>query len=75
LRWNDTTGGTTSTIVERKTGMTGTYRPIATVGPGVTELKDDPGGAQGTLYCYRLKAINPKTQASSGYSNEVCKQT
>jgi hypothetical protein len=73
VHWNDNSGGAASTIVERKTGMTGVYRPIATVAPGVTELKDDPGGTPGTLYCYRVKAINAKTQESSGYSNEVCK--
>jgi hypothetical protein len=74
LRWEDTTGGTASTMVERKIGTTGTYQLLGIVPPGVTELKDAAGGPPGTVYCYRVRAIDSKGQASSSYSKEVCKQ-
>jgi len=55
--------------VERKTGPTGTYAPIATTGTGATTYVDSTVVA-GTTYCYRVRASN--ALGGSGYSNEAC---
>jgi hypothetical protein len=68
LTWVDNAGGIANFIVERKTGMTGTYARIATTGPGITTYVDSAVVA-GT-YCYRVKASN--ASGESGYSNEAC---
>jgi len=70
LTWVDNAGGIANFIVERKTGMTGTYARIATTGPGITTYVDLAVVA-GTTYCYRVKASN--ASGESGYSNEACR--
>ena len=55
--------------MERKTGPTGTYAPIATTGTGATTYVDSTVVA-GTTYCYRVSASN--ALGGSGYSNEAC---
>lgn len=70
LNWVDNAGGTTNFVVERKTGITGTYARIATTGIGVTTYTDLAVVA-GITYCYRVKASNSLEESS--YSNEACK--
>ena len=70
LNWVDNAGGTAAFIIDRKTGMTGTYARIATTGPGITTYIDMAVVA-GTTYCYRVMASN--ALGESGYSNEACK--
>jgi len=69
LDWVDNAGGSAYFNVERKTGTTGTYAPIATTGPGTTTYADS-AVVVGTTYCYRVKASN--ALGDSGYSNEAC---
>ena len=69
LNWVDNSGGVARFIIERRTGTTGTYAPIATTGTGITTYKDS-AIVGGTTYCYRVKASN--ASGESGYSNEAC---
>ena len=69
LDWVDNTGGTANFIIERKTGRSGTYAPIATTGIGITTYTDS-AVVGGITYCYRVKASN--AFGDSGYSNEAC---
>ena len=69
LTWADNSGGTAKFIIERRIGTTGTYRPIATTGTGITTYTDSEIAGD-TTYCYRVKAFN--ASAESGYSNEAC---
>jgi hypothetical protein len=69
LNWVDNSGGVAKFIIERRTGTSGTYAPIATTGTGITTYTDAAIVA-GTTYCYRIKASN--ASAESGYSNEAC---
>ena len=59
--------GTARFIIERRTGTTGTYAPIAMTGTGTTTYKDSAIVGDPT-YCYRVKASN--TSEESSYSNE-----
>src|SRR5262249_49509662 len=68
LEWVDNSGGAARFIIERRTGTTGTYAPIATAATGVTTYKDS-AIVGGSTYCYRVKASN--ASGESGYSNET----
>jgi hypothetical protein len=69
LTWMDNAGGIAKFIVERKTGASGTYAPIATTGTAITTYIDTAVVA-GITYCYRVKAFNASGESS--YSNEAC---
>ena len=69
LTWADNSTDEDGFNIDRKTGLTGTYTTIASVGPEITnytdaDLFDD------TEYCYRIYAFNSAT--SSPYSDEAC---
>jgi len=72
LTWTDNSTNEDGFAIERKTGPTGTFAQIATVGPRVTSYVDS-GIASVTTYCYRLLAFN--TAGNSAYSNEACGTT
>src|SRR5437899_6741150 len=72
LTWADDSTNEHGVAIERKTGPTGTFAQIATVGPRVTSYVDS-GIASVTTYCYRLLAFN--TAGNSAYSNEACGTT
>src|SRR5437870_373542 len=72
LTWTDNSTNEDGFSIERKTGPTGTFAQIATVGPRVTSYIDS-GIASVTTYCYRLLAFN--TAGNSAYSNEACGTT
>jgi len=55
--------------IERKTGTTGSYAQIATVGPTVMSYLDT-GLAVGSTYCYQVAAYN--AAGDSPYTPEVC---
>jgi predicted phage tail protein len=68
LAWNDNSYNEFGFRIERKTGVTGTYTQIATVGPDVTSYTD-PNLAPATIYFYRVRAFNQK--GNSSFSNEA----
>ena len=68
LSWTDNSGAESGYKIERKTGLSGIYSQIATVGVNVSsypnaELTD------GTTYYYRVRAYN--ANGDSGYSNDA----
>src|SRR5262249_12687059 len=62
----------TGISVERSLGNTGTFTEIATTSPTVTSYTDTLL-ADGTTYCYRVRAFNATTY--SDYSNSACGTT
>ena len=71
LSWSDNSNEVGFRI-ERRTGTTGTYAEIATVGVN-TASYTDVNLPNGTTYCYRVRAYN--AGGTSGYSNEQCATT
>ncbi len=69
LSWTDNSTNETGFKIDRKTGTSGTYAQIASVGAGITSYTDSTVTA-GTNYCYRLYAYN--TAGNSTYTAEVC---
>lgn len=72
LTWTDNSQGETGFKIERKTGASGTYAEIATVGANVTK-KNDTGLNKKTTYYYRVRAYN--AAGDSPYSNEASART
>jgi len=72
LSWQDNSNNETGFKIERKTGASGTWSEIATVGAGVRTYQNT-GLAANTTYCYRVRAYN--SAGNSGYSNEPCATT
>lgn len=68
LSWIDNSFNETGFKVERKTGVSGIYGEIASVGANATTYSDT-GLSAGTTYYYRVRAYN--TSGYSSYSNEV----
>jgi len=68
LTWRDNATNETGFKIERKTGATGTYAQIATVGANVVTYTNS-GLAANTKYYYRVRAYN--ATGNSPYSNEV----
>ena len=72
LTWTDNATNEDGFAVARKTGSTGTFAQIATVGPNLTSYADSAAAAV-TTYCYRVAAFN--IAGSSAYSSEACGTT
>ncbi|HVP90035.1 MAG TPA: SBBP repeat-containing protein [Terriglobales bacterium] len=68
LAWTDRSTDETGFKVERKTGASGTWAEIGTVGANVTDFPDT-GLNEGTTYVYRVRAYN--SIGDSGSSNEL----
>jgi hypothetical protein len=66
--WTDNSSNELGFKIERKTGSTGVYAQIATVGANVTSFSNT-GLAASTLYFYRVRATN--SVGDSGYCSEV----
>src|SRR5262245_5270292 len=66
LSWSDNSTNEDGFRIERRTGTTGTYAEIATIGAN-TASYTDANLANGTTYCYRVRAYN--AAGMSGYSN------
>jgi M6 family metalloprotease-like protein len=62
LSWTDNLTGEAGYRIERRTGFSGTWGEIATVGANVTIFRDD-GLSAVTAYSYRIRGYN-----ASGYS-------
>jgi hypothetical protein len=71
LAWVDNSGNEDGFKIDRMTGTSGVFVPIATVGANVTSYSD-PNLSDGTNYCYRVKAFN---SAGDSPSVEGCKAT
>ncbi|MHC4440671.1 MAG: S8 family serine peptidase, partial [Planctomycetota bacterium] len=72
LFWADNSSGESGYRIERKTGPTGTYSEIATVGTN-DDTYADTGLGTSTTYYYRVRAFNDN--GVSPYSNEVSAET
>jgi hypothetical protein len=57
LSWSDNSTNEVGFRIERRTGATGTYAEIATVGVN-TASYTDVNLPNGTTYCYRVRAYN-----------------
>src|SRR4026208_2088367 len=71
LAWVDNSGNEDGFKIDRMTGTTGVFVPMATVGANVTSYTD-PNLLDGTNYCYRVKAFN---SAGDSAFVEGCKTT
>jgi hypothetical protein len=72
LSWVDNSTDESGFNIERKSGTTGTYAQIASVGANVISYTDS-SLTNSTTYCYRVNAFN--TAGTSPYSPEVCATT
>src|SRR5262245_3513286 len=57
LNWLDNSANADGFPIERDAGQTGSFTPVATVGPNVTSYTDT-SVVSGTTYCYRVSAFN-----------------
>jgi len=77
LVWQDNADNEIGFKIERKTGTTGTFVQIATIGAtagsGSGVYYEDSGLTPGTSYCYKVRAYN--SADNSLYSNETCATT
>jgi hypothetical protein len=69
LAWTDNSNNEDGFRIERKTGTSGTFSQIASVGVNVTSYTDT-SLTDGATYCYRLRAFN--LAGNSAYSPEGC---
>jgi RHS repeat-associated protein len=68
LTWSSDSSGTSSFIIERKAGASGTYAPVATVPIGATNFSDNHLSPS-TQYFYTVEALG--AGGASGSSNAV----
>ncbi|PKP53290.1 MAG: hypothetical protein CVT90_02285, partial [Candidatus Altiarchaeales archaeon HGW-Altiarchaeales-3] len=77
LVWQDNSNNEIGFKIERKTGTTGIFTQIATIGATVSTgsgvYYEDTGLVANTTYCYRVRAYN--IAGDSSYSNEACATT
>ena len=69
LSWSDNSTNEDTLLLERKTGLQGSFSQIQSFAPNTTSFKDTSLTA-GQLYCFRIRAHN--TTGDSAYSNQVC---
>jgi Divergent InlB B-repeat domain len=69
LAWTDNSNNEDGFRIERKTGTSGSFTQIASVGVNVSSYTDS-NLADGATYCYRLRAFN--SAGNSAYSPEQC---
>jgi len=72
LGWQDNSGSENGYRIERKTGLSGTYSEIATVGSNTTSY-NNTGLTENTAYYYRVRGYN--SLVNSNYSNEANSST
>ncbi|MBN9391574.1 MAG: fibronectin type III domain-containing protein [Chloroflexi bacterium] len=68
LTWTDNSSNETGFLVERKTGLDGTYSQIASLSANTVSYQDT-GLLNGVTYYYRVRATN--NQGNSAYSNQA----
>jgi hypothetical protein len=69
LTWEDKSNNEDNFQIERKTGASGAYAQIASLGANVASYVNT-GLVRGTTYCYRVRASN--VAGDSTYTNEAC---
>ena len=69
LSWTDNSNNENGFKIDRKTGTSGTFAQIASIGAGATTYTDSTVTA-GTNYCYRVYAFN--SASNSTYTPEAC---
>ncbi len=72
LTWTDNSTNEDGFKIERKTGTTGTYAQIATLGANVTSYTNS-ALVDGTIYCFQVRAYN--AAGNSTYTPEACGTT
>lgn len=72
LSWTDASSNEDGFRIERRTGTSGTYQVLASVGANSASYTDQ-NLANSTTYCYRVLAYN--SAGNSPYSNENCATT
>jgi hypothetical protein len=72
LTWQDNSTNENGFQIERKLGPNGTYVRIASVAANTTSYLDTKL-ANGTTYCYRVRAFN--ASQTSDYTNDTCMTT
>jgi hypothetical protein len=72
LSWTDASDNEDGFAIERKTGTSGTFARVASVGSNISTYTD-ASLASSTTYCYRVNAFN--TAGNSAYTNEICGTT
>jgi len=72
LSWTDNSTNEDTFEVQRKLGVSGVYSKIGEVLANITAYVDSTV-ADGTLYCYRVRAVN--AAGASAWSNEACAAT
>ncbi len=72
LSWTDNSNNESGFLIQRKTGTSGTFAQIATVGTNVRSYVDS-GLAAATTFCYRVRAFN--SAGNSAFTPEGCKTT
>jgi len=69
LTWNDNSTNEDGFSIERRSGTSGSFTQIATVGPNITSYTNS-NLAGGSVYCYQVRAFN--SSGDSSYSNGSC---
>ena len=69
LSWVDTANNETGFYLQRKTGASGTWATIATLGQNVISYQDSTGLTSATAYYYRISSYN--SSGESAASNEA----
>jgi len=72
IDWADNSDNETGFDVQRRSGNSGPYSTVGSVGAGVTTYSD-AGLSRGTKYTYRVRAVSP--DGPSGWSNEDSETT
>ena len=72
LTWADNSQNEDGFDIERRTGTTGAFLALTTVGANQRSYTDS-NLSNGTTYCYRVRAFND--DGGSPYSNEACATT
>jgi Fibronectin type III domain len=72
LTWADNSQNEDGFDIERRTGTTGAFLALTTVGANQRSYTD-ANLSNGTTYCYRVRAFND--DGGSPYSNEACATT
>jgi Divergent InlB B-repeat domain len=73
MAWTDNSSTEGGFKIERRTGTSGAFAPLATLATNTTSYTDSAGLAAATTYCYRIYAFT--ASEISTYSNEICGTT